>query len=114
MRSFNISRVLQQFGKPVTLVRAGEVAGREGFAFLQAVAERKERGRQFVPSPLGIMRDECFLYLGEARLSLDGMEGGYLLCEGRFYVISSAQPVYVGKMLSHWRAVLTLKEEEGI
>lgn len=114
MRSFSISRVLQQFGKPVTLICKGEVAGREGFAFLQAVAERKERGRQFVPSPLGMMRDERFLYFGEASLSLDGMEGGYLLCEGDFYVISSAQPVYVGKTLSHWRAVLTRKEEEGL
>lgn len=114
MRSFSIAPLLRQFGTPVTAVRAGELSGREGFAFLQAVSEGKERGRQFVPSPLGIFRDERFLYLGEAELSLEGMEGGYLLCEGRFYVVSSAQPVYVGKTLSHWRAILTRKEEEGV
>lgn len=114
MRSLSISPVLRQFGKAVTVVRAGEVTGREGFAFLQPVPERKERGRQFVPSPLGMVREERFLYLGDAGLSLENMEGGYLLCEGRCYVVSSAQAVYMGKTLSHWRALLSLREEEGV
>lgn len=106
-----VTMVMRRFGMPVKAILAGEV--REGYAFLQAVPERKERGRQFVPSPLGIVREERFLYLGEAELSLEGMDGGYLLCEGRAYAISSAQAIYLGKTLSHWRAILTLREEEG-
>lgn len=112
MSKRGITQVMRRFGTPVKVIHAGEA--REGFAFLQPVPERKERGRQFVPSSLGIVREERFLYLGEANLSLEGMDGGYLRCEGRAYAISSAQAIYLGKTLSHWRAILTLREEEGV
>lgn len=108
MSEFDFLPVLQCCGKSVTLVRANQESREEGLALIQA---RALSGRQFIPSPLGVERCESFLYLGEAGLSLDGMEEGYLICDGVSYGIESAQAVYIGKELSHWRAVLRMRDE---
>lgn len=105
-----LSRALRRFGRPVERILPGEETV-QGFAIVQVVPERRERGRQFVPSPLGTVRDERFLYLGEPALSLENMDAGYLRCEGEDYVICAAQAVYGGATLSHWRAVLRHREE---
>ena len=84
----------------------------EGYAFLQHVSERRERGRQFVPSAGGILREERFLYLGQADFSLPLDEpSARILCDGIAYRIESAQAIYLGKQLHHWRALLSVEEE---
>lgn len=114
MSGNQFSRVLSRWGKLVTLYRPGSETGEVGRAIIQPVPERRERGGQFVPTPLGLMRAECFLYLGDAALSLEDCDGGYLLCAGTAYGISSAQAVPLGEGMSHWRAVLTIRDEVGL
>ena len=106
-----IGRMLRVFGLPLVRHRAGESVGVSGFGLIQPVLERRERGRQYVPSPLGLVRQERFLYWGEPSLHLTQMQGGYLLCEGLRYQVLSAQAMYVGRHLTHWRAVLCVDEE---
>lgn len=108
-----LTRALRQMGRQVLLFRP-DVERLETWGVLQAVPERRERGRQFVPTELGVVQEERFLYLGEAAVSLAGMEGGFLRCGGVDYTVQSAQAVYLGEVLTHWRAVLRVRDEVEI
>ena len=109
MSGNGISRIFQRYGKPVTVLSHKNESGLLANAFLQPVLGRKERGRQFVPTELGIVREERFLYLGESWVSLE--DTSTVLCDGAAYEVSSAQPVWIGTRLSHWRAILIRKGE---
>ncbi len=106
------SRILARFGRGVELYRSDETQGRVGFALIQSLAEGG--GRSSVPTPLGEVQGARFLYLGEAALSLEGMEGGRVLCDEVWYEVLNAQGVYLGRALSHWRGILCLREEEAL
>jgi hypothetical protein len=105
------SRILQRYGRQVTLIPREGGEENTGLAFLQPIPRGTDKERLDRPTELGLVREERFLYLGEPELSLEGMEGATLGCEGRCYEILFAQAIWVGCYLSHWRAVLTLQEE---
>lgn len=105
-----LKRMLARFGRQVVL-RRGEEEPRTGRAFLQAVLERREDWRQSLPTPLGEIRQDRFLYLGEPGLPLE--EGQVVECMGRDYRVEAAQPIYLGEELSHWWAVLRPERGEG-
>ncbi len=107
--SISFSRVLRRYGRAVTLCdRDGKPLG-EGKGFLQAIPEND--AKQFSPTPLGLARQERFLYLGEAGLALRAQDDQLLCCDGLRYRIERAQPVFLGKELCHWRALLRRQDE---
>lgn len=109
MRGACLAAALRRLGQVVSLQRPGEAAI-VSFGVLQALPLARAAGEQFVPTALGLVREERFLYLGEATVSLLGMEEGFLDCAGQRYRIESAQAVYVGKRLAYWRALLRVWE----
>lgn len=103
--------LLEQYGQSVEVHRQGETAGVLCQAFVQPVLEKKE---QELPGPLGRVRQDRWLYLGDAKVPLDGMEDGYVLWQGREYEVLSAQPVYLGGELNHWWGLLRRREPEFV
>lgn len=102
------SAILRQFGRAVQLVQT-DGSGRGAFGFLQAMPLSTQDAEQFLPTELGVARQESFLYLGAGDCPLTGVS--QLLCDGASYDVHAAQPVYLGQQVSHWRAVLRLREE---
>lgn len=97
-------RLLEEYGQRVTVCRGGEKT--EARAFLQPVLERREDWRQELPTPIGVMRRDRWLYLGDGAAPLEEAEEMRILWQGHTLRIQTARPVYVGERLSHWWAVL--------
>lgn len=100
--------ILARYGQDVTVSYSDGRPQAAARAFLQPVVERREDWRQTVPTALGIVRRDRFLYLGEPRVSLEGGEA--LIWKGRRFWIQTLQPIYIGKNLSHWWAVVGAEE----
>ncbi len=100
-----IGELMRRFGQPVVLFRPGEEEGVPLFAFLQALAGG-DRSVQSLPTAVGLLRQDRFLYLGPPEVSLADMEGGQLAFGDQYFELVQAQPIYVGTTLSHWRATL--------
>lgn len=104
MRVDTISALLDRYGQCVTLYRGGVEAGREVRAFLQPL---REAGReQARPSPLGLRREDRFLYLGPPDIPLK--DGGQVAWRGGRYDIQAAH--LVGEQ--HWWALLRPADRE--
>ena len=102
-------RVLNRYGQTVTLrpARGGqETAVR---AFLQPVLQRSED--QQVPSPLGLRREDRFLYLGPMDAPLE--DGDQVEWRGRRYAVQSAHPVGP-ETGGHFWALLRPGDEEAM
>lgn len=94
--------VLTKYGQQVTIYPGGQDAGQAARAFVQAL--REGRGEQLSPSPLGLRREERFLYLGAPDAALQ--PGDRVDWAGRRFQVQSAHPVYAGREPSHQWAVL--------
>ncbi len=103
------SRILDRYGRTVRLYFGEEEQGQLTRAFLQPLPQKRDGGRQYVPTSLGLVQEESFLYLGGAEV--DVSKALYLSCEGQDYEIRFAQLVYRGREKSHWRGILTVREE---
>ena len=100
------SAILSRYGQTVT-VYAGEET-RTLRAFLQPVLDKGE-GQQR-PSPLGLRREDRFLYLGPADAPLQAGVSR-VDWQGQCYEVQSAHPVGAPSP-HHWWAVLRPREEE--
>ena len=100
--------ILSRYGQEVTLHPAG--GGEEIFlrAFLQPVLQKSED--QQVPSPLGLRREDRFLYLGPADVPLK--DGDEVVWQDGRYAVQSAHPVGPGPG-GHFWALLRPVDEEG-
>ena len=67
---------------------------------------------QRLPSPLGLRREDRFLYLGPPQPALEGGTGDWVEWAGRGYEVVSAHPVFVGETVSHLWALLRPRDEE--
>ena len=101
------SALLERYGQAVTVHRGeGACASR---AFLQPV--RSSGQEQQLPGPLGLRREDRFLYLGNAQLPLS--PGDWLEWEGRGFEVQSTHPIYLGLEVFYIWAVLRPREEEA-
>ena len=99
--------LLARYGQSVALHRGEETVRTQ--AFLQAVTERDRA--QEAPSPLGLRREDRFLYLGPADVPLK--DGDEVEWQGGRYAVQSAHPVGFGAA-GHFWALLRPKDEEAI
>lgn len=100
--------LLGQYGQQVSLHRGEETVSVQ--AFLQPV--RDQGTPQRLPSPLGLRREDRFLYLGPPQPALEGGTGDWVEWAGRGYEVVSAHPVFVGETVSHLWALLRPRDEE--
>lgn len=104
-----VKTLLRRHGRQARLVSGGTETA--GLAMVQPLLDRDD---QWIPTPLGRMRGDRFLYIGEPALPVDELgEAGYVVWEGQAYEVVTAQPVRLGgKLLYRW-AVLTVREEKA-
>lgn len=107
------NRILQRYGQRVTVHREGEQEGTACRAFLQPQLECRGEDYQSLPTPLGLVRQDRWIYLGEPQVSLDGLGDGYVEWDGRKFSIRGAQPIYIAGTLAYWWALLVLRDPEG-
>ena len=107
MTGQTVDALLARYGQKVEVVRDG--AARSARAFLQPILDRGRETRQFLPTPLGVRREDRFLCLGREELRADRDQVRWL---GGLYDVQTAQPIYVGGALSHWWAVLVPADKE--
>ena len=100
--------ILAQYGQRVTVYPDGEGTGVTLNAFLQPVLDQGKE--QTVPSPLGMKRQDRFLYLGPASRPLTPRLSR-VTWAGQNFEVQAAQPVG-GKRTHHWWAVLRLQDRE--
>lgn len=67
--------LLQRYGQRVLLWREGAEEGTACRAFLQPI---RERGEQVQASPLGAVRQDKWLCLGEPGIALEGLGDGFI------------------------------------
>jgi hypothetical protein len=96
--------ILARHGQRVTVFQDGQEDGTAVRAFLQPVREKNTE--QEVPSPLGMRRDDRFLYLGPVEVPLEARKSRVVL-DGQNYQVQMAH--LVGN--SHWWGILRPEEE---
>lgn len=104
--------ILERYGQEVTVYSQAQPEGRRVRAFFQPVLEKGTV--QAVPSPLGEVRQDKFLYLGPPEAALDPSPVCGVERLGELYRPQAVQPVYVGGELSHYWAVLKHRVQEVV
>ena len=105
-------RILDKYGQRVAVVRDGaETLCR---AFLQPALETREDWFQSLPTPLGTVRRDQWLYLGPPEVSLDGLGDGYVAWNNTQFEVRAAQPVCLGEDTIYWWALLAVCWRCGI
>ena len=96
--------ILRRYGEPVSVIPRAGGAGQGTRAFVQPVLDRGTEQRE--PSPLGLRREDRFLYLGPPDIPLE--DGGQVAWRGGRYDIQAAH--LVGEQ--HWWALLRPGDRE--
>ena len=81
-------------------------------AFLQPITRQSGEEKQYLPTSLGLRREDRWLYLGEGEISLSPLEDR-VRWRGKTFEIQAAQPIYIGDRLSHWWAILIPEDKEA-
>lgn len=106
-----VARIIRDFGETVTLERDGAVLGR-GRAILRPVLNGED---QFLPTPLGVRREERVLCLGEVGLPFPDDSDGVILTRGQErYDVVNVRLVTVGREAAYRRAVLGRRATEEV
>lgn len=101
--SGSFDAIVRRYGRTVCVERDGAVLG-TGYALLQPMLDQEA---QFLPSPLGLGREEQTLCLAERTLPLDPAPGECVLRQGEdAFLVVNARAVEVGTERVYWRAVL--------
>ena len=99
----SFAAIVKRYGKTVCVERDGVVLG-TGRALLQPMPDQE---RQFLPSDLGLGREE-------RSLPLEPGPGEWVLRQGSdAFDILRVQAVEVGSQRVYWRLILTRRDEEA-
>lgn len=99
-------RILEEYGQSVTVCSGGGTQ-QPTRAFLQPVEEKQGD----LPTILGAVKRDRYLYLGDPAVPLDGAE--FVLWLGRKFRVVTGQPIYVGDRANHWWAILAELDGEA-
>ncbi len=112
MMEQEFQQLLTKYGQTMTIQYGldGELV--ETKAFLEPVLDRREEWEQRVPTAIGIVRQDRFIYLGDPNVPMDTVGDGHILCRGKVYYVQTAQEIYVGDVRSHWWAILRVRDWE--
>ena len=106
-----VARIIREFGENVTLSLDGTDLG-GGRAILRPVLTGED---QFLPTPLGVRREERVLCLGEAGLPFpDDPDRVILTCGQARYDVVNVRLVTVGREAAYRRAVLARRAAEEV
>ncbi len=101
--------IAARYGQEVALYRDGTLLG-TGRAVLRPILDRE---RQYLPTDLGVRRQEQMLCLGEDTLPFAPARGETVLRQGEdAYDVENVRPVQAGDQVIYWRAVLTRRDRE--
>lgn len=110
MRVGTMEALFQRYGSVLTVESSeGNVETR---AFLQPILGKSKNQEQWIPTPLGRQWEDRFLYLGPAEVPLQAGGRGHIQWGERRFEIVTAHPIYIGREISHWWAVLAPTEKE--
>lgn len=103
------SAIAARYGQVVAVEKDGTLLG-SGRAVLRPALDRQ---RQFLPTDLGLARQEETLCLGEAGLPFADQAGAWVVRQGETaYDVVNLRPVTAGEETIYWRAVLRRRGEE--
>jgi hypothetical protein len=102
-----VNALLERYGQSVEVVR--EETAISARAFLRPILTKREHEHQLLPTPLGLCREDQFLYLGQEKLTA-GQDR--VLWQGQSFSVQSAEAIYAGGELTHYRAILAPGEKE--
>lgn len=105
-----VPALMRRYGQRVEILGDGE--SRQVRAFLQPVRRKTSEEEQYLPTPLGLRREDRWLYLGEGEAALSPLTNR-VKWNGKTFDIQTAQPIYVGDRLSHWWALLAPGDKEA-
>lgn len=108
MMEREFAHILSRYGQDVTVYTETAPEGTALRAFFQPM--RNKGTAQTVPSPLGQVKQDRFVYLGPPECALD--DTCRVKVRGEVYRVQTAQPICVGGTVSHWWAVLTRRAKE--
>ena len=80
--------------------------------FFQPILTKSDTKRWMDISRLGRLDTSRYYYMGPADVELDDVEGGWLTVGKCNYIFLKEEPFYIKNTISHWEAVLAVKEEE--
>ena len=106
-----LNQKIFQLDQDVEVLRGGEVLPTR--AFFQSITRQREQEQQRRPTPLGLRREDRYLYLGLPQVEVKAGESR-VRWQGQEYEVQSAHPIYVGNKPSHWWAVLTPADKEAV
>ena len=101
--------ILARYGQSVTVGTQAKDDAVTVRAFLQPVLDKNQA--QSVPSPLGLRREDRFLYLGPTHVPLTAFES-LVTWQGQVYEVQSAHPVGA-RGTGHWWAMLRPRDKES-
>lgn len=104
-----LERLLDRYGQTVTVAPRGGEEPVEAKAFLQPLRKNRE-DLPIVPSPLGAVSRQRWLYIGRGCLPLS--PGDAVEWKGMALVAQETQEVAIGDEILYLRAVLRPEKEE--
>ena len=104
----DVAYILSQYGQNVRVYTPKTPGGEVVRALVQPMREKGTE--QSVPSPLGRVKQDRFLYLGPSGTEMD--ETSRVEWNGECFRVRSAHSVRVGGSVTHWWAVLSRRAQE--
>lgn len=108
MKTRDFARALERWGMSVVVHTGGQ--SRRCRAFFQPMSQVGTL--QSVPTPMGQVMQDRFLYLGAPDVPLD--TNSRVEVDGERFQVEQAHPVFLGGRQHHWRAVCTRIWQEAV
>lgn len=110
MTGRRFAETLARYGQEVTVYNEMAPEGVAVRAFFRPIRDRGTA--QTVPSPLGQVKQDRFIYLGPAEVMLD--DRSRVRVQDELYRVETSHPICVGGAVFHWWAVLTHRAKETV